>query len=686
MTFPWARWEVVTDMRRLEAVFLGFILLSACGGSGSSSSGGGNSGGSTGSSTLYVRAAMGNDANGGTTPAAALQTINAAATRAKAGSTVVVGPGTYHERLIDPSSGKDGSPITYVADPGGAMTGDTPGTVVVDATGVDDPRKTGAVIRFSGRAFIVVDGFEITGSSGTSSSGISIRSKAHDITVRNCQISGNQGDAVRVSDSSDVLLFNNLLTGNGRRGAAIVGSTVGSQRVRLINNTVAMNADRGFFIGETGAASAATLRNNIIQNNVRTGIYVDAGSVGGFDSAQNLVFPATYNPSDLPHDTDLNMDADFVNEDSDDFHLDQGQSPAVDAGDSTIGDDLVQLLYERTTDPDGRPDTGDVDLGFHYTTEQPPPMGPGPAQTFYARISAGNDANDGLTPQTALASIGLAIGRAHKGDTVIVGPGNYVEGNLAPRAGTLILADPSGQSTGDMPGGVRVDARGKAAGFRLERSAGTILDGFIIVRASNYNILVRNNSDDAVVRNCEARDGFEDGITVSDSNSVTLFNNLVAFNQRRGIVIGGTATGSPSAQVVNNTVAMNADRGVYIGTGTFASPGAFLQNNIIQDNMRANIQVTVDSEVGYDARNNIVFDATYVPSDLPREFDINEDAQFLNAPMEDFHLLQSGPAIDAGDPNTNTAYQTRLAQRTTAANGTLDNDGLVDIGFHYPAP
>src|SRR5262249_7064582 len=151
----------------------------------------------------------------------------------------------------------------------------------------------------------------------------------------------------------------------GRRGAVVTGSSVGSQRVRLINNTVSKNSDRGFFIGEAGAASSATLRNNIIQDNVRTAITVDPGSLDGYDSAENLVFPAQYNPSDLPKDTDIGMDADFVDEDNFDFHLQQGMSPAVDAGDSTdIGDDLVKALYARTTDPDGRPDTGDIDLGY----------------------------------------------------------------------------------------------------------------------------------------------------------------------------------------------------------------------------------------------------------------------------------------------------------------------------------
>ncbi len=674
-------------MRRVGTVCLVFVFLSACGG------GGGGNGSPGGQTTYYVRA-TGSDSNGGGSPDKALGTISKAINQAGPGATIVVGPGTYRERVVDPKSGTDGAPITYLADPSGALTTDSPGPVVIDTTDVADPAKSAAAFRFSGAQFIVIDGFEITGVAGGSSAGIFIRNRtknkvpvpAHDITIRNCQITGNEGDAIRVSNSNDVLVFNNLITGNGRRGVAVVGDLTGSQRPRLINNTITGNTDRGIFIGESGAASeGAVLRNNIVQDNGgeqrRANIQVDAGSLGGFDSAFNLVFPARYNPADLPHDTDIEADAAFVDVDRGNYHLNQDLSPAIDAGASDLDEPLLDALREATTDSDGRPDVGDVDLGFHYPTDQPPEQ-PGPPKTVYVRADAGDDANDGLSPEQAVSSISLALARARSGDTVIVGPGLYFEGNLSPRDDIVVLADAGGTMTGDDPGEVRVDARGKNTGFRLDRSAGTIVDGFVVARASVTGIEVRNDSHDAVIRNCQVLNGFKDGVLVTDSNDVLLFNNLVANNTRWGIGIGGTVNGSSGTRVVNNTVAFNQDRGIRIGDASVASPGTFVENNIVQHNF-PNIQVVGEALSDYTALYNLVFDASYAPEDLPRTNDINEDAVFVNSSDGDFHLDPDSPAIDAADPDTATPLVSRLRQRTTQSDEAPDS-GPLDMGFHYP--
>lgn len=82
------------------------------------------------------------------------------------------------------------------------------------------------------------------------------------------------------------------------------------------------------------------------------------------------------------------------------------------------------------------------------------------ATTFYVRTN-GNDAHDGLTPQTAFATIRHA-GQSllNPGDRAIVGPGEYHEGNIAPRRGgaagqpVAFIADTPGTMTGDPPGPV----------------------------------------------------------------------------------------------------------------------------------------------------------------------------------------------------------------------------------------
>src|ERR1700752_2421403 len=85
------------------------------------------------------------------------------------------------------------------------------------------------------------------------------------------------------------------------------------------------------------------------------------------------------------------------------------------------------------------------------------PAASAPAATFYVRAN-GNNAQDGRSPETALATITRAADRVGGGDTVVVGPGHYADGDITPRGsgrrGELVrfVADRSGRRTGDAPG------------------------------------------------------------------------------------------------------------------------------------------------------------------------------------------------------------------------------------------
>src|SRR4249920_581220 len=72
------------------------------------------------------------------------------------------------------------------------------------------------------------------------------------------------------------------------------------------------------------------------------------------------------------------------------------------------------------------------------------------ATTYYVRVG-GDDGNDGLTPATALAGVRMAARMLREpGDRLIVGPGTYREGNIAPfgngtpEAPIVLLGDSSG--------------------------------------------------------------------------------------------------------------------------------------------------------------------------------------------------------------------------------------------------
>jgi parallel beta-helix repeat protein len=307
--------------------------------------------------------------------------------------------------------------------------------------------------------------------------------------------------------------------------------------------------------------------------------------------------------------------------------------------------------------------------------------------TIFVRVS-GNDANSGLAPARALRTISQAARVAPSGYRILVGPGFYAEGittdGLGAHRNLVFEADVTGAQTGDPPGAVIVDATESvvAAGFRLTKATGTVIDGFTIRGGTDDGIVIKNESDDFVIRNCIVLDNPGAGIRVQDSARVLVFNNLVYANGREGIAIVGQGDGSADAEVINNTVYGNADRGLRIGT-SIGSPGALVRNNIIQLNgigfapALENVKVFPTSEPDYDANFNLVFPATYLPIDLAGDDDVDADAQFIDAGERDFRLSFESPAIDAGgslSPDLEAQLSSRTTERTSWA---------TDLGYHF---
>jgi len=311
---------------------------------------------------LFVRSG-GSDTSSGRDPANALHTIGMAAKLAQSGYEVVVGPGTYVEGVTTASSGRAPEQLTFLADVSGALTGDPPGAVVVDATG----STTGDGFKLSNSTSDVIDGFTIIGGADA---GIAIKSSSSNFTVRNCIIHDNPGAGIRVQDSQGATVFNNLVYGNGAQGLALVGTISGAPTARVFNNTLVANGDRGITVGSTKAPSDhGLIRNNIIQDNgSRTtppleNIKVFVNSEPGYDEDFDVILPPSYLPISLAGTHDVFDDATFVFASGADYHLRPG-SPAIDAG-TSLPPELEAVLRSRTTTGDGV-DTGLLDVGFHF--------------------------------------------------------------------------------------------------------------------------------------------------------------------------------------------------------------------------------------------------------------------------------------------------------------------------------
>jgi parallel beta-helix repeat protein len=218
------------------------------------------------------------------TPTQPFCTIAAAAKVAHAGDTVQIFPGTYAGTAVNPAnSGSAGSPITFAAQPGVTISGGTSAFVL------------------SSRNYIDVSGFSI---SATSSVGISVSNGTNDIISNNVvtgtgsygiSISGGSNDTVsgntesfagtpQVSPAAGIYLHNlsgglvqgNVTHDNSAHGIYLTGTTTG---VLVAGNTSYHNAYQyqRNANGIDDIAPANSLVGNITYANEDTGINIYPG-------------------------------------------------------------------------------------------------------------------------------------------------------------------------------------------------------------------------------------------------------------------------------------------------------------------------------------------------------------------------------------------------------------------------
>ena len=337
------------------AVLMAFAL-NACGDGG----GGGGPPPTPPPNPLYV-STRGNDANSGAGPQDALRTISRAAEVARDEYKIIVAAGVYNEGVTTAEMGEAPQRLSFLAD----------GDVLIDGRGTGAPagfslfRSVGSLIA----GLTPQDGFSIT---GFPDAGIVIKSDSDDFTIQNCTVFDNDGDGIRVQDSKRVLVFNNLVYGNGGAGVAIVGTLTGSPNARVLSNTLVDNRNRGITIGNSRRASqGAEVQNNIVQNNggdANIKVFADPPSTTGYVGNYNLVFPGTYIPSTIDGRRDVNGDARFVSGDgaSAEGYCLLTTSPAINKGTAlNLPDPQSNILRARSTNCRTL-DTGVLDIGFHF--------------------------------------------------------------------------------------------------------------------------------------------------------------------------------------------------------------------------------------------------------------------------------------------------------------------------------
>lgn len=340
--------------------------------------------------------------------------------------------------------------------------------------------------------------------------------------------------------------------------------------------------------------------------------------------------------------------------------------------------------------------------------------------TLYVNAADGNDANNGITPETAFATIQKAIDTASEGDTIRVAPGTYVENIRIQKEGLTIHG--AGPELTTIDGGenghvvVFNPASGSISGFMITNSGGNPrYSAGVFTSQANVNIencVISNNNcgityssnSSGIIANNRVANNSGHGIEMMTNSHATMTNNVIAHNSRSGIyckdsspIINNTIVNNgfcgiqcaPQADqiIANNIICANEFGILVVGGECSAVPQVKLSHNNVWGNTEADYKeehgvIVIYSEGSFGS-------GEFTPPSTAGE--ISEDPLFADPNNDDYHLKsQAGRydpntqswaiddvtslCIDAGDPMTPINFE------------PFPNGGIVNIGAYGGTP
>ena len=226
------------------------------------------------------------------------------------------------------------------------------------------------------------------------------------VAIRDTRMVGNNGHGVwLLGGTAAVTLHNCLIAGGGGDGVRVAAGTLSAGNVTLADN-------HGYGLTRTGGSVA--ISNSIAWNNRSGGV---TGTVTASYMVSQEALAGTGNSTNDPllvFDYYLSVNG---------LYGQTADSPAIDAGGTTAA---ALGLDGRTTRTDGTGDSGTVDLGWHAAAGMT--AGEMSNAVLYVDAALGNDANNGWTSGAgALATVGEALRRAHRGTVIHLAAGTYDE-------------------------------------------------------------------------------------------------------------------------------------------------------------------------------------------------------------------------------------------------------------------
>lgn len=334
---------------------------------------------------------------------------------------------------------------------------------------------------------------------------------------------------------------------------------------------------------------------------------------------------------------------------------------------------------------------------------------------YYVRTPAkgGNDANNGLSPSTAFATLGRAITAVTAGATVFVGAGNYAESLTIQTAGSVgspirWIGDVTGSNTGD-PGGVTLSDSGANVVINVNNKGYNTFTNFVIRGATGGDGISSTNGAPAgiIFKNNTIRDN-QTGVTLRGAGAMTFENNIVSNNSSVGVLLdnntrdtifrnnlvinnGGVglqlAKNNTGVIIINNTFDSNTGNQIQVGQNGTAT----ITNNIMTNGSAGGI-ARVSSGAATINFNNVWNNSSgnYTGGFAAGANDISSNPLFVGGGS--YRVQTTSPTLDSGSANASTitfSDGSSMADRSTRSDGvndgnTFGGDGLkVNMGYHY---
>ena len=235
-----------------------------------------------------------------------------------------------------------------------------------------------------------------------------------------------------------------------------------------------------------------------------------------------------------------------------------------------------------------------------------------------------------VVPSAEAKSIGAAMSAARQGDTVRVMEGIYRENVFISPGVTLVS---------DTPFRAVLDGRGR--GTIVTMGTGSTIRGFEV---RNGTIGILSSAAQTTITQCRISRNHQSGIMCVGALP-KIEDNFIVFNKGSGIQ--GWDVRTTSGSINHNTIAYNSNHGIALGGVSTVT----VENNIIAFNDQFGIKPG-DETVRVELITNNFYQNARFSSTLPAD-NISSDPLFIDAKRLNFGLMRESESIGLGRDSQN---------------------------------